>query len=88
MVKMKAPRGLVWFCAMVLIFGHVSEALPTSFLDFFTNHQQQQPRRQRHYGHGQQRQKIGEGRYREICRIHHVDSLAYPGAVGNPVCPY
>lgn len=33
----------------------------------------------------------GEGggrRYKAICRVHAVDSLAFPGKIGNPVCPY
>ncbi|KAL1512918.1 hypothetical protein ABEB36_002419 [Hypothenemus hampei] len=38
----------------------------------------------RSYGHDG-----GDGgeRYKSICRVHAASSLAFPGRVGNPVCP-
>lgn len=30
----------------------------------------------------------GGRRYASICHVHAVDTLAFPGRVGNPVCPY
>lgn len=59
------------------------------------NYQQYQPVR-RAYGNGYRRgygRHIGPSpgggeRYKAICRIHSVDSLAFPGQVGNPICPY
>ncbi|GLV37422.1 Secretory 20 [Carabus blaptoides fortunei] len=34
------------------------------------------------------RERSGRGRYNEICRLHADDSIAFPGRIGNPVCPW
>ncbi|GLV32287.1 hypothetical protein CBL_01002 [Carabus blaptoides fortunei] len=34
------------------------------------------------------RERSGRGRYNEICRLHAGDSIAFPGRIGNPVCPW
>lgn len=30
----------------------------------------------------------GEQRYKDICQVHNIDSQMFPGALGNPICPY
>ncbi|CAG9861608.1 unnamed protein product [Phyllotreta striolata] len=45
------------------------------------------------YNYGYSRRNYGNSyddggdRYRSICRIHAIDSLAFPGRIGAPVCP-
>lgn len=41
--------------------------------------------RQPRYNYG--RSYSGDDRYKSICRVHAVSSLAFPGRIGNPVCP-
>ncbi|KAG5886067.1 hypothetical protein JTB14_018926 [Gonioctena quinquepunctata] len=49
----------------------------------YGNYYPQRPARNgRHYN-----AEGGGERYKAICRVHAIDSLAFPGTVGNPVCP-
>lgn len=80
-----AMRAIVIFLLCVAFLTWCTEASP--FLDLFFGTPQKQTRG---YGYGRQQRSRGGGgdaRYREICRVHHVDSLQFPGALGNPVCP-
>ncbi|KAF7272010.1 uncharacterized protein LOC143200153 [Rhynchophorus ferrugineus] len=46
-------------------------------------------KRPRSYGRSYEYGDGGGGgeRYKAICRVHAVDSLAFPGRIGRPVCP-
>lgn len=40
------------------------------------------------YNYGRSQSEGGGNRYKAICRVHAGDAEAFPGRIGNPVCPY
>ncbi|RZC33574.1 hypothetical protein BDFB_000751 [Asbolus verrucosus] len=83
---MKLFYALSVVFVLLLLLGD-ARALPAPFLKLFGGYDYTSQRRPRTYGH-YGGSEGGNRRYKAICRIHAVDSLAFPGRVGNPVCPY
>lgn len=81
-----SPR--IVFNLIVLVFAFLivsSESAPSPFwygLYPAGYSGSRQPNRKPHQDRG------GRSRYNEICRVHAVDSLGFPGRVANPVCPW
>ncbi|KAJ3642278.1 hypothetical protein Zmor_025078 [Zophobas morio] len=73
---------------LVLIFN--VNGLPAPFLKLFGAEDYYYPSQSRPRNHGRSYgfNEGGNRRYKAICRIHAVDSLAFPGRVGKPICPY
>lgn len=44
----------------------------------------------RDYGRrrGQGRSYDGKDRYKQLCHVHAVDHVGFPGRIPSPVCPY
>lgn len=79
-------RQTVWCLTMVLVslmLLATSESAPSAFWGALYPAAPEQTRRRPY-----QQERAGRGRYNEICRIHAVDGLAFPGRIGNPVCPW
>lgn len=83
---MKLKYVVPTLCVFLIVLSFV-ESSPSPFLRLFGfddyYQTQRRPRNGRGYG-----PEGGNRRYKAICRIHAVDTQAYPGRVGNPVCPY
>lgn len=71
-------RFILALLAVVALILEVC-SLPAAFFQFFSSARAAKKR-----GNGSQ----GEQRYKDICQLHNVDSLTFPGALGNPICPY
>jgi hypothetical protein len=74
------------FVTILLLLNVNSQPVP--FWNLFSGYDYPVQRQPRNYGRQYGGSQGGNRRYKAICRIHAVDSLAFPGRVGNPVCPY
>lgn len=72
----------IFLLCAVLLFSFAT-ASPFWDLLFGTHRQSRDDYGHHHHHHSDD----GNSRYKEICRVHHVDSLQFPGALGNPICP-
>ncbi|EFA09889.1 hypothetical protein TcasGA2_TC012038 [Tribolium castaneum] len=81
-LKLVFPALLIFLSVFV-----AADSFSPPFLRLFGFEDYYQQRRPRNYGR-QYGSEGGNRRYKAICRVHAVDAQAFPGRVGNPVCPY
>lgn len=82
-IKMAGVKATVSLLVVLLSAVLVCEAASSPFFyQLYSGYYGQRPT------HGRSYDGEGESRYKAICRVHAVDSLAFPGRIGNPVCPY
>lgn len=60
-------------------------ALPTTYFQVFGEYANA---RSSKAGKRTRKGSEGDERYKEICHLHNIDSLMFPGVLGNPICPY
>lgn len=82
---MKSSQVFVLLAVVLVCAITMCDSAPSPFLFslYPTAHSSRRGRPQKPY-----RERSGRGRYNEICRMHAGDSVAFPGRVGNPVCPW
>lgn len=70
-------------CLLLIIVLCITTVTPASYYSF-----PGYGRDNRRISYGRNYKGNGGLRYSDICNIHAVQHLAWPGQVGSPVCPY
>lgn len=84
MDTIKIMRLILVLLIFVLMLFEVM-TLPLGFLQLFSN---SHSKKDTHHVKTRRNKSNGNQRYKDICQLHNIDSLMFPGALGNPICPY